>query len=660
MKLRTKALIVGLIVGIMLNLVIIFSAVFYGPNQGMLEMFTGRGMGGNVDLCVDWYINLSEVSPQTVKYGVEYRIDINLTERESIYYPYLNFTDNTTLFNINSTTGVINFTVNSSYIGQYIVNITVGNNACIEPDDSMLFRINVTEDNFAPVINMTNITLYEDSNFYFNVTNYTSDPDGDTLKFYDNYAGFVIGEDSGIIDWTPDDGHIGNHTVRFTVVDPGSLVDFQDVLVQIISVNDAPNLSTIGSKTAQVNVSLNITLLAYDQDAIDSLTFFSNTSWFLNSSGIIATVSNWANHTLTILITNNSWVNETFSINITVNDTTGASDSEVISFTVVRYNNPPNITSYYPLEKAIALYTDECQIFNITKEDLDGTIPSTKWYIDDNDTGTTYDNYTFCPTGTGVYNITVVITDGIANDSESWILTASIRPGPVTPSTTPSGSGGGGAGMFCEPRWSCTDWNWCQPGNIQVRTCYDKNWCRTLDNKPTETQGCTYTEFPTCFDGIKNQDEIVADCGGNICNPCPTCDDNIQNQGEDSIDCGGPCPVCKELLSPSEVKPVTVAVQQIVTNLSVYWLFWLLVSILLLSMVRAVREVSIEKIKSLKAAAIREEEPVRKVNRLLKLSYKEIKANNHEKAKEYYNEAKALYEKLSDNDKKRVKLKDIS
>lgn len=657
MKLRTKALIVGLIVGIMLNLAIIFSAVFYTPSQSMFEMFTGRGMGGNIELCVDWYINLSELSPQTVKYGTEYRIDINLTEREDIYYPLLNFTDNATLFNINSTTGVINFTGNLSQVGRYVVNITAGNNACREPDDSMLFIINVTEQNFAPVINMTNLTIYEDSNFYFNVTNYTSDPDGDVLQFYDNFAGFVIGEDSGIIDWTPDDANIGNWTIRFTVVDPGSLVDFQDVLLQVVGVNDAPVLSAIGAKTAQVNVSLNITLQAYDQDAAESLTFFSNTSWFLNSSNSTSTVSNWANHTLSIIITNSSWVNETFSINISVNDTTGASDSEVISLSVVSYNNPPNITSYYPLEKAIAIYTDACQLFNITKEDLDGTTPSTKWYADDNDTGVTYDNHTFCPTAAGAYNITVVITDGIANDSESWIVTASVRPPVLPSSTTPSGTGAGGAGMFCEPRWACTDWGWCQPGNIQVRTCFDQNWCRTLDNKPIETRVCIYTEFPTCSDGIKNQDEIVADCGGSLCKPCPTCDDSIQNQGEDSIDCGGPCPVCKELLAPAEVKPATAAVQQVVTNLSAYWPFWLLVSILLLSMARAVREVSIEKIK---AITNRKENPVRKVNKLLKMSYREIKAKNHEKAKEYYDEAKLLYEKLSDSDKKRVKLKENS
>lgn len=658
MKLSTRALVVGLIVGIMLNLVIIFSAIFYGPSQSMFEKFTGQGMAGDISMCIDWYINLSEVTPQTTKYGVEYRINLNLTEREDIYYPLLNFTDDTELFNINSTTGEINFTANSSQIGQYIVNITVGNNACREPDDSMLFKINVTEDNFAPVINLTyNLTMYEDTPFYFNMSNFTYDPDGDPLKFRDNYPRFVIGENSGIIDWTPDDADIGNWTVRFTVWDPGELTDFQDVLVSIISVNDVPVLSAIGAKTAQVNVTLNITLRAYDQDAVDSLTFFSNTSWFLDSSNSTATSSNWAEYTFSVLVTNNSWVNETFFINVTVNDTYGASDSEVISFTVTAYNHPPNITSYYPLEKFLSLYLDTCQDFNITKEDLDGTIPSTKWYLGGNDTGNTTDAFRFCPTTAGTYNITVTITDGIANDSESWLVTASVRPAYIPPSTTPSGAGGGGAGMFCEPRWICTDWIWCQPGNIQARTCQDKNRCGTLNNKPAETQACIYTEFPTCFDGIKNQDEIVADCGGDICKPCPTCDDGIQNHGEDSIDCGGPCPVCKELLAPAEVKKIPIDLRQIIAKLNLFWLFWLLLSILVLTLIRARREME-EDIAGLKKK--KGKPGIRQVNRLLAKAYREIKTKNHAKAKEYYRQAKEIYEKLPDSEKKKVNIKGLS
>jgi WD40 repeat protein len=48
---------------------------------------------------------------------------------------------------------------------------------------------------------------------------------------------------------------------------------------------------------------------------------------------------------------------------------------------------------------------------------------------------------------------------------------------------------------------------------------------------------------PSCFDGIRNQNETEIDCGG-PCAPCPSCFDGILNQGELDVDCGGPCAAC--------------------------------------------------------------------------------------------------------------------
>ncbi|HII15885.1 MAG TPA: hypothetical protein HA362_06250 [Nanoarchaeota archaeon] len=658
MNLSTKALITGLFIAIAINLFIIYTAVFYETNAGAFEKLTGKGMAGNVQLCIDWFINLTANTSLTARYGIPFSYDVNVTG-ESSYYPYLNFTDNTTLFGINITTGVINFTANSSQMGSYSILLTVGNNACNEPDDTMVLSLLVDQPNHAPAINMTNQTLIEGTNYVINVTNYTSDPENDLLKFYDNYARFVIGEDSGIIDFTPDDADVGNHTVRITVMDPGSLSDYQDVMFSIQSVNDVPNLSAVGAKTAEINVTLNITLEGYDPDAGEALAFRSNESWFLNSSGRINTTGGYSNYTFSVLITNTSWVNETFSINITVNDTANTEDSEVISFTVVQYNNVPNITSYAPLGKSIALYTDECQNFSITKEDADGTTPSTSWYYNQSYANETADDYKFCPPNAGSFNVTVVITDGIANDSESWIVSASARPPPPPDTgTTPGGAGGGGAGKFCEPRWACTDWDWCQPGNIQTRLCEDRNNCRVIAGKPAESQSCIYTEFPTCFDRIKNQDELLPDCGGDYCKPCPTCDDGIPNQEEEGIDCGGPCPVCKEVLAPVEVKKLPVEIKQVVTNLSVYWPFWLLLSILLLSMARVVKEVNLERISRVRAK-LKTGRDVYAVNRLLAKSYKLIKAKDYDSAKAVYSQAKELYAKLPEAQKAQVQIKEL-
>ncbi len=86
--------------------------------------------------------------------------------------------------------------------------------------------------------------------------------------------------------------------------------------------------------------------------------------------------------------------------------------------------------------------------------------------------------------------------------------------------------------------------------------------------------GCetgTPADQHTCNDGLENQDETDADCGGSTCGPCPdgsnclvdgdctggncdngtcqpevdeTCEDDIKNQDETDVDCGGSCPAC--------------------------------------------------------------------------------------------------------------------
>jgi hypothetical protein len=70
----------------------------------------------------------------------------------------------------------------------------------------------------------------------------------------------------------------------------------------------------------------------------------------------------------------------------------------------------------------------------------------------------------------------------------------------------------------CEERWFCADWLACLPNGTQYRACQDRNECDTVRLKPNENQSCMY--IPTCFDGIQNQNETKADCGG-PCKPCP-------------------------------------------------------------------------------------------------------------------------------------------
>jgi hypothetical protein len=76
----------------------------------------------------------------------------------------------------------------------------------------------------------------------------------------------------------------------------------------------------------------------------------------------------------------------------------------------------------------------------------------------------------------------------------------------------------------------------CKP----CETCWDG--IRNQDEVFTDCGGIC-PSCGTCSDGLLNQNETAIDCGG-VCPSCPTCDDMIQNQGETGIDCGGPCAPC--------------------------------------------------------------------------------------------------------------------
>jgi hypothetical protein len=108
--------------------------------------------------------------------------------------------------------------------------------------------------------------------------------------------------------------------------------------------------------------------------------------------------------------------------------------------------------------------------------------------------------------------------DGICNNGENC-ASCSSDCGSCPPTGGGGSSGGSPAGIItpiilCNENWACTKWTECSQEGIQIRVCTDSNNCKTVISKPSEIQSC---EMPTCYDGIKNQDELGIDCGG----PCP-------------------------------------------------------------------------------------------------------------------------------------------
>lgn len=87
-------------------------------------------------------------------------------------------------------------------------------------------------------------------------------------------------------------------------------------------------------------------------------------------------------------------------------------------------NTPPKLIDYFPLTD-FTINEGENLIFNIFAIDLDGQNLSYGWYVDNIFVSTNSTNYTFQTnyTSGGIYNITVVVSDGESNTTHLWSLT---------------------------------------------------------------------------------------------------------------------------------------------------------------------------------------------------------------------------------------------
>lgn len=504
---------------------------------------------GYVDACTEYpNAQLVPIGKQTAFVNQPYFYDVNYTGNETNAH----FTDNTDIFEINHTTGVISFTPTENDTGIHYIWISILGTCGLE-EDAELVEFEIKPENHAPVLDyIPDFVLNQSDSFSYTAN--ASDPDNDTLTFGDTATFFNIDPDTGDIFFIPAQSDVGVHDVIIWVKDPYDLMDWQSVQFTILDVNDCPVLDPIGAQTAIINETYFYDVNASDVDVNSSwnnLTFYDNSTFF-NISPTTGVINFFVNESY----------NGTYAVNISVTDGI-CWDWEVISFSVVAINHPPNITSWYPINHTVEIKEGETQLFWITKEDIDGTIPSTQWYLDGALlTGQTNDSYLYAAsyTSAGTHNVTVVVSDGLLTDYHNWTLI--VKDVPIEP---PSGGGvpPTAAPPVCVENWRCSEWSVCPVYEIQTRRCWDENNCGTTFNKPPETRTCKYVPEPSCKDGIKNchhgSCEILVDCGG-PCPPCPTCSDGIKNchrmkDGtticEEGVDCGGPCPPC-EIVIPAK------------------------------------------------------------------------------------------------------------
>ena len=104
--------------------------------------------------------------------------------------------------------------------------------------------------NHRPTMNYTcNTTIGQ--NTYYNCTVEVTDPDAGSTQFdyesffFTNVTLFVIDPYTGLINFTPNSSHVGNHSFQLTVMDRSGCsnhADVQSIILEILNLNDPPYL----------------------------------------------------------------------------------------------------------------------------------------------------------------------------------------------------------------------------------------------------------------------------------------------------------------------------------------------------------------------------------------------------------------------------------
>jgi hypothetical protein len=305
--------------------------ISFTPTEGMIGNFIAviivRDNESLIDAqAIEFVVNglpdIDSISDQVVNEGEIFYYDVNATDSEDgtsvTYY------DNSSLFNIDGPSGIINFTTNYSVIGIYSINISVQDSEGVSSTE--LFGLTIND-----LVNMTiipNGSATEDSLFELNVTSYVNNSIGN-LIFNDNSSLFNISSSTGIISFTPILLQVGYYSINLSVNDSHGTSDSQNWYLNISQVNDPPLFDNISDQTTYIGSNFTFSVNATDEEN-NTIYYYDNSSLFVigESTGII-----------------NFYVNSSMlgnqSINISVNDSLGAEYSNTFNLNVVE-NIPPS------------------------------------------------------------------------------------------------------------------------------------------------------------------------------------------------------------------------------------------------------------------------------------------------------------------------------
>lgn len=411
-----------------------------------------------------------------------------------------------------------------------------------------------------PKINLsTNEELYVNHEFYKDITN-------QKLKLFNYYeinstfSEFFIDKTNPVINITPTLEDYGKHSYLFFAIDKN---ECYSALFVTFTVYDTPRIIPLRPKEDNIEIIEGDSILfAIDVDDRDK--DIKNYLWTVNDIKqkgdikdkfpFITNLSSKGAYNISVIVTDSKKLSDNYTWHIKVNKNNKAPYS-TSPFPDFALSNNDKITTQ-PLDLYFKDPNNDKLSYTFKAKDENGNIMNISTFIDEKN------QLTIKPLNDyyGIIYIEIKATDESGDFVSSNVFKLYVFKKDVSQTFDKNMCGDlvcsknetcSNCKQDCGPctnnlekcvnDWMCTPWSDClSPGYI-VRFCNDKNICIDTTQKPKTYDACEFLE--SCFDGLKNQQEIEIDCGG-PCDPCPSCHDNKKNQGEDKIDCGGPCNSC--------------------------------------------------------------------------------------------------------------------
>ena len=315
---------------------------------------------------------------------------------------------------INSGTGLITWTPQNEDVGVNFVSVYVNDGTYTVYQN---FSITVANVNDVPVItSLPVLTATEKASYLYDAN--AADPDNDTL-FYalmQNPPGMSINQQTGLINWTPNQSHIGQQGISIRVSD-GLVGADQNFTIDVSNVNDLPVITSlpVTEGTQDMAYAYDVEASDIDNDALAYSLLESPPGMAINgTNGIIS----W--------LPDNGQVG-THNITVSVMDDNGSTSQE-FALIIANVNDAPAIIS----SPITIIKSGQTYLYDVDAVDIDGD--AILYSIVQGPAGMSIDSANGLITWKtkrsveGVYLIIVRASDGSLIDLQEYNLTVSKKP----------------------------------------------------------------------------------------------------------------------------------------------------------------------------------------------------------------------------------------